>query len=530
MMGKLSGARGVLRACAVLAVLFVPTIASSRGPDGLVVVQRIGDISGDTAAEIAKRVRIVPFSTHFDPRTTPILLRGAWLFLQEDGAVGGLDPGQADAIRDAYGAGQPIAILDASTHDVDALHRLIGAGAIYESSTHPLVQAYVLRKENHVPTARVLTYAHLSPRVVLNPEHDTRAATRAVDIVVSELEHPPAPGGSGPIGDGPVDWTGNPTQTHILTVNSSSGAFTTTVHVYALHSCTTNDDHYVVTALADWTATEAKFQSVGKLDGSMHLDISNTNVVLDWKDTRDHCDGQAQSYSVCRYVEYPLFYELTMEPPTRAGVLQTNAAPAATQGIATTYTSGFAFSIGGTVNVSAMGPGGGIQAGATWSNTSATTVPALLVDVSNVPTDGQGVQWKFRYCTSGDSSGDCISHVQMAPASGNVCVSSRMGDPQHGQTAEGKFSNAVQTGYWVATKDTRTGDSFDIDVTFTAQLAATDVRLFNGNFEDLHKDFPANPFYGNCNIFNCSCSNSTSESPVKTFFTFKVPFPSTRCQ
>jgi len=48
--------------------------------------------------------------------------------------------------------------------------------------------------------------------------------------------------------------------------------------------------------------------------------------------------------------------------------------------------SGFSFTIGGTVNVSAKGPGGGISAGATWINTTTTSVPPLIVEVSNAET------------------------------------------------------------------------------------------------------------------------------------------------
>ena len=98
----------------------------------------------------------------------------------------------------------------------------------------------------------------------------------------------------------------------------------------------------------------------------------------------------------------------------KAPVAQLNAAPAATQGQSTSYTSGFSFSIGGTVNVSAMGPGGGISAGATWSNTTQTTVPPLIVEVSN--TGNEGVDWNFKYCTKGlepDPGTDCTGHVQM---------------------------------------------------------------------------------------------------------------------
>jgi hypothetical protein len=531
---------GILRACAVLAILFVPAIASGRGLD--VVVQRIGDISGDTAARIAQRVRIVPFSPQLRPRTGPILLGPGRLFLQADGTVGGVDPQQADAIRAAYAAGQPIVVLDANVHDVEALHRLVGSVALHKSSTHPRLLAYALRRENHVPTSTVLTYPQLSPRTAIDPAGDpaldARAATRAVDILVSELTRAPAPGASGSaVGDPIIDWTQSPLMTKSLFIGSWAGYYTTTVQVFALHECSTRNDHYMVTTLADWSADEAKFQSVSTRDGL----FVNPAVSINWQDTRGHCDTTqfvSGEEGICRYQWYPLSYELTMKPPQNPDsnnpiIIQKNASPAGTVGIETAYSAGFSFGITGGVNVSAEGPSGGFQAGVTWSNETATTVPPMLIDVTDVSYPGLG--WNFRYCTSGDQKGNCVSNVQMQPASANICLDSAIGDPQHGQTKDGKFSNAVQTGDWFALPASRVGrDTFDIEVTFTAHLASTGVRLFSGNlvdnFDPSGPVFADPPFTGDCNIFFCSCSATTSSQGVPASFTFKIPFPSTKCQ
>ena len=64
-----------------------------------------------------------------------------------------------------------------------------------------------------------------------------------------------------------------------------------------------------------------------------------------------------------------------------------DAAPAATQGQATTYTSGFSFTMGEGGGLG-PGPSGGISAGATWINTTQPTVPPLIVEVGNTGNEG----------------------------------------------------------------------------------------------------------------------------------------------
>jgi len=219
-------------------------------------------------------------------------------------------------------------------------------------------------------------------------------------------------------------------------------------------------------------------------------------------------------------------YGLAMVPRTESPVVQLNAAPAATQGQSTSYTSGFSFSIAGTVNVSAMGPGGGISVGANWSNSTQTTVPPLVVDVGN--TGNEGVNWDFKYCTTGlepDPGTNCTGHVQMVK---DVCQA-QLGDdsgtdPQQGQTPVGKFSNAVQSAHWQADSATRTGSTFDIEVTFEARIANTIAHLNN----NASRGGPPDTIQG-CNDFSCACVSVTQVNPVIKSFTFEVPFPSTKC-
>jgi hypothetical protein len=529
--------------------LLVPTVVGARILDGRIVVQRIGrDTGSGMAAEIAKRVRVVPFSTHFDPRTTPILLRGGTLFLHPDGTLGELagdgtlgrlDPRHADALRAAYHSGHTIVIPDASFHDVDALHSLLGVDVTGRSSTHYALHAYTLRYEHDVPTARTLLYPTLSSRGE-NPDYDALAAARAVDIVAMDLSRPPAPArpsGSGPLTDGSIDWTDKPTMTTYLMINGSDGVFTTTVSVYALHACDPNisgeptpagEDHYVVTALADWVATHAGFRSFSVVDGTLTLD-DDDNLILHYPGHTDrtYCVGgvDGTSAGLCKYENYPEYYELTIAPPATPGLIQLNAAPGGTQGVASSYSSGFAFGISGGVSISAQGPGVSGQAGATWSNTTTTTVPELLVDLFRVPDNGPGARWEFRYCTSGGSqSSECISTIQMA---NNGCREYKVGDPQHGQTPGGTFTNAVQSVHWKTTPDTRVGRTFDINVTFTAHMATSQTNLWWGPFPSGTGRFGKET--GSCNPFYCNCGIGPGRRTHTVNHTFHVPYPRLLC-
>jgi hypothetical protein len=129
--------------------------ATTAGASSL-VVQQIGDLSGATAEAVVRdglgQVTIVPLSPDLDPRTTPIILAPGTAFVGRDGrGVAGLRPGERRAIQQAYDAGQVIMLLDASTHDIEALHLLLGDGVAHESRTDPVVLAYALRKETGCP-------------------------------------------------------------------------------------------------------------------------------------------------------------------------------------------------------------------------------------------------------------------------------------------------------------------------------------------------------------------------------------------
>src|SRR4051812_6935834 len=110
------------------------------------------------AEVFASEVVLVPFSTRMDPRTTPILVGPGKVFVtRNEDPFNGLSASEAHAIELAYEAGQPIVLLDANMNDVDALHRLVGDGVAIESNTDSLVLAYALRKENDIPTGRLVT-------------------------------------------------------------------------------------------------------------------------------------------------------------------------------------------------------------------------------------------------------------------------------------------------------------------------------------------------------------------------------------
>jgi hypothetical protein len=517
------------------ACLLGPTVCSAAGPAletprrleprlSINALRVIGPLQGAMAQRILQQVRTVPFTSQHD---SPLLLQG--------NTLAGLDAEQKQELKATYKAGYTVVLLDATMQHINALHAIVGEGVSYRSKDMGVVMAYALRRDNYTPTAMLLTTLDPSPLQtpsgdpdLTGREDEELALSRAVARTVTELTRVPQARTSVQPRDpsGQVNWLSAPQQTTTFSVTSPQGVYNTAINVYALYRCLDKTDHYAVTAQADWTATNAKWQGATSEgpNPSMYLDASN-NLVVNWQDNRTYCSsgGAFAGYDdVCRYVNYPLSYQLTMAPLVENPVAQLNAAPAATQGQSTSYTSGFSFSIGGTVNVSAMGPGGGLSAGATWSNTTQTTVPPLIVDVSN--TGNQGVEWNFKYCTTGlepDPGTNCTGHVQMVK---DVCQA-QLGDdsgtnPQQGQTPVGKFSNAVQSAHWQQDSAARQGTTFDMEVTFQAQTANTIAHLNLNGYPD--------PIQG-CNAFNCACVSVTKPDPVVKSVTFQIPFPSTTC-
>jgi len=505
--------------------------ATSRQVDpraGVTTLRTIGPLRSAIAPRILRQVRVVAFTFQHD---SPVLLQGETL--------NRLNDRQKQELKATYRAGYTIVLLGATLQHIRVLHGIMGEGVSYRSKDTAMVLAYALRRENYTPTAILLTRLDQSPLQSESGDPDPAgvvdeqlALLRAVERTVTELARVPQVGGPVRPRDpnGQADWYTSPIQTTTFAINSPQGVYNTGINVYALYRCMDKTDHYAVTASADWTATNARWQGATSEDPNptMYQDF-NGNLVINWQDNRTYCSAPS-SFStfqdVCRYINYPVSYGLAMVPRTESPVVQLNAAPAATQGQSTSYTSGFSFSIAGTVNVSAMGPGGGISVGANWSNSTQTTVPPLVVDVGN--TGNEGVNWDFKYCTTGlepDPGTNCTGHVQMVK---DVCQA-QLGDdsgtdPQQGQTPVGKFSNAVQSAHWQADSATRTGSTFDIEVTFEARIANTIAHLNN----NASRGGPPDTIQG-CNDFSCACVSVTQVNPVIKSFTFEVPFPSTKC-
>lgn len=532
-MASSAGGSGLQRAWVVcLLLLSGATAANAAG----MVVQQIGDpdgrIADAVAAEaVASGVTLVPFSPRLDASRTPLVLASGKVFLarRDPTRVRGLRPAERRGIQQAYAAGQPILLLDASTHDVEALHVLLADGVAHRSDTHPTVLAYALRQENGVPRARLVTH----PGVDSDPgdELDERALAlrRAVGIVIAELKRPPVViAQSDPVAGFP-DWGSSPVQSTVLT-STTQGIYNTPAEVYALHSCEEKMDYYLVNTGGDWTATDAQFQSASFF--ARELKGDNGNLVIGWESNQSHCEGGIDvaypgDQRICRYMNYPLSYEVDILPPPGPAVVQVNAAPAGDQGLSSSYESGFSFSISGGVDVSGSGPSGGLQAGVSWNNSLSTTVPPLAIDAGDK--GGEGTFTTYKYCTVGTDP-DCTSAIQMIGQEG-LCRELIVGQPQNGQTPSGRLSNVAQTVYWRVDPSTYTGASFDITVSWTVQLATSTSLLWWGPFQNNPgpgepNDGPA----GYCNNFGCSCSIAATLAPTTVSHTFQVPVPtSSQC-
>jgi hypothetical protein len=536
----------VLKIMAITSAVWVlGTVAVSVARGEKAPVRLIGNLESVIAPALRKQVNVVPFTLQHD---SAILLQGQTMSQLQDS--------HTQELRETYQAGYTIVLLDATLAHINALHGIIEAGVTYRSKDEEGVLAYTLRHENHIPTATLVSNVQRSP---LHPpsgapdptglQDEALAFNRAAAFTVSELRHLPTVSVPEPRDPSqPTDWQSSPVQ-NTKFLQTSMGVYNTTVSVYALHSCVPDTvtgviyDYYMATTSADWTPTQATFQSAATElgGGSMSLVITDSPpygyyAVNNWQDdpTLTYCSSQSEAsdnVDICRYINYPLQYEVQMVPQSTAtgmnGVSQQDAKPPGGQGQATTYQSGFTFSIGTTVNVSGAGPGAGVSVGVTWNNTSSTTVPAIELGLSQ--TGNEGAQWTFQYCTGGDEPDpdtNCTNHVQTTNL--HICRG-YFGDftgtnPQQGQTPQGAFTDAVQTALWAAGPDTRVGSTFDIEVSVTPLIGNTTANLW-GNVPYPFED--GSP--GGCNNDNCDCVSRTTKTPLTSSYTFQIPLPSTTC-
>jgi hypothetical protein len=132
----------------------------------------------------------------------------------------------------------------------------------------------------------------------------------------------------------------------------------------------------------------------------------------------------------------------------------------------------------------------------------------------------EGTFTRYLYCTAGDSVQNCTSTIQMTGQSG-ACQQFVVGEPQNGQTPNGRLSNVAQTVNWQVDPSTYAGSStFDVTVTWTVALATSTSFLWAQNLARQGGTF------GYCNVFGCSCGIASQSTPTTVSQTFKVPLPS----
>lgn len=110
-----------------------------------VTVRQIGRLTSAIAKRVLAQVHAVAFSERNDSQ---ILLQGERLSK--------LRPRHMRAIKATYQAGHTIVLLDPTMLHVKALHQLIGERVSYRSKNIGQHMAYVLRKENNIPTGQDL--------------------------------------------------------------------------------------------------------------------------------------------------------------------------------------------------------------------------------------------------------------------------------------------------------------------------------------------------------------------------------------
>ena len=501
------------------------------------VVQLIGNYNNATIEAVRSDLVVVPFSPDYNPQLTPMMIAPGVL-----DAADALTQQEKDAIKASYEAGQTLALIAPSTIDVKAFHGLLGAGAAFESTTDPVLLAYIMRREDGMPTASALFNIRPTPDTE-NPGADERAYARAYDLVVDDLSRSPLPS-SEPTSDltgAPIDLSKNYVQSTELR-ETTGGYYTMSVKVSSGRVCkeknVTPMDFYVITSGGDWDATEAQWQSASYEKGQITLESNDEDLSIDWQNNDDYCSGGIAvvpfpgggDKRICRYTNYPLNYYIGFEPPAYGSTTQVSAAPSADQGKSTTYSNSFTYGVSGQVSVNGKGPQAGLGVSASWQKSVSTTVPAMVTEAGDIGPFNLGAYTKYEYCTEDDASaGNCSSMIQMDKGD-NICQDYTVGDPEDGQKPSGKLSGTIQAAAWQVTPGTYgNATSFDIVVNWDVELATSTVNFWGGSFTtkpDGLRPINVGPT-GSCNAEGCSCSfKSETTQTLRKSYTFNVPLPS----
>jgi hypothetical protein len=419
----------------------------------------------------------------------------------------------------------------------------LGVGAAFESTTDPVLLAYIMRREDGMPTASALFNIRPTPDAE-NPGADERAYVRAYDLVVDDLSRSPLPS-SEPTSDltgAPIDLSKNYVQSTTLK-ELTGGYYTTPVKVSSGRICegpgVVPNDFYVITSRGDWDATEAQWQSASYEKGQITLESNDEDLSIDWQNNDDYCSGGIAvvpfpgggDKRICRYANYPLNYYIGFEPPALNGsTTQEGAAPSGNQGKSEQYSSSFTYGISSDVSVNGKGPQAGLGVSASWQTSVSAKVPPMVVEAGDIGPSGPGAYTKYEYCTEDDANvGNCSSMIQMDKGD-NICQDYTVGHPQTGQTPSGKLSDTIQAAAWQVTPGTYgNATSFDIVVNWDVELATSTVNFWGGSFTTKPDGFrPINVGpTGSCNGEGCNCSfKSETTQTLRKSFTFNVPLPS----
>lgn len=109
-----------------------------------------------------------------------------------------------------------------------------------------------------------------------------------------------------------------------------------------------------------------------------------------------------------------------------------------------------------------------------------------------------------------------------------TCDNLDVGEPQNGQTPDGRLSDVAQTVNWRVDPRTYGGGTFDITVTWQVDLATSTSNLWTWEFLNLPNNGNTGPT-GYCNQFGCSCGIQAASATTTVAHTFKVPIPATQC-
>lgn len=455
---------------------------------------RIGELDGALGAWMLECLDVAPLTTDAsiaDAQPTLLMGEGVARSSEEDTRF----------LREAFAAGAPIVLLQASAAQIDALHDVLASGQRCAPPTEGWqAAAYAIRQRSD----GVLAQSTFHRCDEASESGGASALDRGEAVRLQDQAGALAEWVLGPFPDlppAPVEALddGRRSLTDLISAwvdvqqwTNYYGTFQISSFAWVAHAVAPKEDYF-------YLQQKCVFRFNYKVRSGL-ADFWHRKI--DWFDDDRHALGdfpRAVSY------EYPLTYEIECQPvglearPDLATIVQ--SAPPTSQG-SSTWTIGVSWSVGGNVVAGIAEQGVGVNAGVSVSNSQTITVNDVSVLNRSLTTA---------------NNAHVVYEMPLARSSAGDRCFNRLSQPVPVQ--RGTFQPQNDT-IWKTTAALRDGRThFRVRVTLSYTHASSSMASW---------PVDSNP-PGDCNIFTCDCAaRSTTHRISEDPYFLNIPLPATK--